>query len=84
MNENRKKPKQRATEANMDMGGMSVKVINNQIEPALRLWKKKLKESGKLEELKARKEYIKPSAVKRKQKQQAIRAEYRRRMFDNY
>lgn len=84
MNENRKKPKQRATEANMDMGGMSVKVINNQIEPAIRLWKKKLKESGKLEELKARKEYIKPSAVKRKQKQQAIRAEYRRRMFDNY
>jgi len=84
MQDNRKKTKKRATEADMDMGGMSVRVINNQIEPAIRLWKKKLKESGKIEELKARREYIKPSAVRRKQKQQAIRAEWRRRNFDNY
>jgi len=83
MQDNRKKTKNRVTDADMDMGGMTVKVINNQIEPAIRLWKKKLKESGKIEELKARKEYIKPSAVRRKQKQQAIRAEWRKRNFDN-
>ncbi len=83
MQDNRKKGKKSITEADMDMGGMSVRVINNQIEPAIRLWKKKLKESGKIEELKARKEYIKPSAVRRKQKQEAIRAEWRRRKFDN-
>jgi ribosomal protein S21 len=83
MQDNRKKGKKSITDADMDMGGMSVRVINNQIEPAIRLWKKKLKESGKIEELKARKEYIKPSAVRRKQKQEAIRAEWRRRKFDN-
>lgn len=83
MQDNRKKGKKSITEADMNMGGMSVRVINNQIEPAIRLWKKKLKESGKIEELKARKEYIKPSAVRRKQKQEAIRAEWRRRKFDN-
>ena len=58
-------------------------VINNQIEPAIRLWKSKLKESGKIEELKARREYIKPSAVRRKQKQQAIRSEWQSCNFDN-
>ena len=60
-----------------------VKVVNGNIELALKAWKRKVKDSGKIEELKNRKEYIKPSAVKRKQKQQAIRAEYRRRMFEN-
>ena len=84
MQDKRKKSKKRVTEFDMDMGGMSVKVIDNQIEPAIRLWKKKLKESGKIEELKARREYIKPSAVKRKKMQQAVRAEWRRRQNDNY
>jgi small subunit ribosomal protein S21 len=62
---------------------MAVKVVHNQIEPAIKLWKRKLKDSGILEQLKERKEFIKPSAVKRKQKEEAIRAEWRRRKFDN-
>lgn len=69
----------------MDIPGCAtgVKVVNGNIELALKIFKRKVKDSGKLEELKARKEYIKPSAVKRKKMQQAVRAEYRRRMFEN-
>ena len=61
----------------------AVKVVNGNIELALKAFKRKLKDSGKIEELKDRKEYIKPSAVKRKKMQQAVRAEYRRRMLEN-
>ena len=57
---------------------LAVKVIGGNIEPALRLFKKKLKESGKLEEFKARQEYLKPSVIKRKQKKLAIRTEWRK------
>jgi ribosomal protein S21 len=39
---------------------------------ALRFWKKKLKDSGILTSLKDRKEFIKPSAVKRKKMSDAI------------
>jgi len=60
-----------------------VKVVNNQIELAIKLWKRKLKDSGQIELLKERKEYIKPSTKKRKQKQQAKRSLERKRMFDN-
>jgi ribosomal protein S21 len=60
-----------------------VKVVNNQIEPAIKLWKRKLKDSGQIELLKERKEYTKPSTKKRKQKQQAKRSLERKRMFDN-
>ena len=53
----------------MDVPGCAtaVKVVNGNIELALKVFKRKLKESGKIEELKG-KEYIKPSAVKRKRK----------------
>jgi len=61
----------------------AVKVVNGNIELALKAFKRKIKDSGKIEELKDRKEYIKPSAVKRKKMQQAVRAEYRRRMLEN-
>ena len=69
----------------MDIPGCAtgVKVVNGNIELALKTFKRKLKDSGKIEELKNRKEYIKPSAVKRKKMQQAVRAEYRRRMLEN-
>ena len=42
-----------------------------------------MKDSEKLEELKARKEYIKPSAIKRKKMQDAVRADWRRRQHEN-
>ena len=81
----RKKPYKKIKREDMDVPGCAtaVKVVNGNIELALKVFKRKLKESGKIEELKARKEYIKPSAVKRKKMQDAVRAEYRRRMFEN-
>jgi hypothetical protein len=40
--------------------------------------------SGMMDEVKARKEYLKTSVIKRKQKADAIRAEWRRNQFENY
>lgn len=81
------KPKnyKRIKKEDMDVPGnaLAVKVVNGNIEMALKTFKRKLKDSGKIEELKDRKEYIKPSAVKRRKMQQAVRAEYRRRLFEN-
>jgi|TARA_Y100000289_G_C3787917_1_gene82552 small subunit ribosomal protein S21 len=85
MQDNKKRTYKKIKREDMDIPGCAtgVKVVNGNIELALKMWKRKVKDSGKIEELKNRKEYIKPSAVKRKQKQQAVRAEYRRRMFEN-
>jgi|TARA_R100000084_G_C4597404_1_gene121472 ribosomal protein S21 len=44
---------------------ISVKVINNKYEFALRKFKKKVKDSGILHELQQRQFYVKPSAIKR-------------------
>ena len=85
MQDNKKRTYKKIKREDMDIPGCAtgVKVVNGNIELALKMWKRKVKDSGKIEELKNRKEYIKPSAVKRKQKQQAVRAEYERRMFEN-
>ena len=58
----------------------AAKVINGNIEAALKFWKRQVKESNVLQEVKDRKEFIKPSAVKSKQKMDAIRKEYIRRI----
>ena len=58
----------------------AAKVINGNIEAALKFWKRQVKDSNVLQEVKDRKEFIKPSAIKRKQKMNAIRAEYIRRI----
>ena len=81
---NKKKFYKKVTKEDMEVYGhpFAVKVVNNQLDPAIKLWKRKLKESGKIEELKARKEYIKPSTTKRKTKEQAKRSLQRKRMFD--
>ena len=81
----KKKFFKKVTKEDMEIYGhpFAVKVVNNQLDPAIKLWKRKLKESGRIEELKARKEYIKPSTKKRKTKEHARRVEERRRMFDN-
>lgn len=57
--------------------GLAVKVIKNKAgEPdinfAIKSWKLKVKKSGILKDLSERQEYIKPSVVKRKQKQDAV------------
>jgi ribosomal protein S21 len=43
------------------------KVVNNDINFALRTWKRKIKSSNILNILKDKKEFIKPSVIKRKQ-----------------
>ena len=52
----------------------TVRVVDGNLDSAIKLWKRKMKESGKLESLRERKEFIKPSVKKRKQLQQAMRA----------
>jgi small subunit ribosomal protein S21 len=88
MQENEKKfkrPYKKVRREDMEIPGnsMAVKVVNGNIELALKAFKRKIKDSGKMDEVKARKEYIKPSAIKRKQKEDAIRAQWRRNQFEN-
>lgn len=80
-----KKPYKKIRREDMEIPGCytGVRVVNGNIELALKTFKRKMKDSEKLEELKARKEYIKPSAIKRKKMQDAVRADWRRRQHEN-
>ena len=53
------------------------KVVNRDINFALRTWKRKVKSSNILNTLKDKKEYIKPSFLKR---QQLISASYKQKL----
>lgn len=57
------------------------KVINKDINFALRIWKKKLKESNVLNSIKDRKEFLKPSVIKRNKLNNAI---YMQKVKDFY
>ncbi len=59
--------------------GSTVIVQNDNFEKALRLFKKKITESGKLMELREKEFYEKPSVTKRKTKNQQTRRAQRRR-----
>jgi ribosomal protein S21 len=59
---------------------VKVEVRNGDIVRALKIFKRRVMDSGHLQEVRDRKQYTKPTTVRRKQKQQAIRADYRRRM----
>jgi len=54
---------------------VSVKVIKGNIQQALKKFKNKTMDSGHLQELRERQQFLKPSVVKRKQKKDAIRKE---------
>ena len=54
-------------------------MVNGNLESALKFWKRQSK-NHILQEVKDRREYIKPSCVRRKTKQDAIRKEYIRRL----
>ena len=57
---------------------IEVQVKNNNIDKALQLLKRKVKESGLLVELRERQYYKKPSAIRREKKAKAkIRNKYR-------
>jgi small subunit ribosomal protein S21 len=51
---------------------VSIKVINGNIQKALSKFKRKVSESEHLFELRVRKEFLKPSVLKRRKKQEAI------------
>jgi small subunit ribosomal protein S21 len=61
--------------------GCSVIVQNDQVDKALRKFKKKIAESGLLEELKARAHYEKPT-TERKRKKGAAQARWRKKLRD--
>ena len=57
---------------------VKIEVRNGDINRALKLFKRKTMDSGHLQELRERQEYKKPTTVKRKMMQQAVRANQRR------
>ena len=57
----------------MSKSKVRVKVIKGDINRALKKYKRKVNDSGHLEELKDSRFYIKPTTKRRKQKQEAIR-----------
>jgi small subunit ribosomal protein S21 len=52
---------------------LNIPVVKGNIEKALKLFKRKFKDTQVLKEIRERKNYIKPSAKKRVQKDEAIR-----------
>ena len=58
--------------------GMAVKVVDNNVEAALRLFKKMVKDSGMMDVLKERTEFVPKSIEKRKKMELAIRKQYLR------
>ena len=57
--------------------GLSVEVRNNNVEAAIRLLGRKVKQDGLLRELRMRQAYEKPSAGRRRRKAEAV-ARYRK------
>ena len=53
--------------------GLKVEVVNDQVEKALRKFKKKVTESGLLQDLREREFYEKPTTARKKAKSQAKR-----------
>ena len=51
---------------------LKITVIKGNINKALKLFKRKFRNTKKLQELRERKNYTKPSAKRRKQKEKAI------------
>tara|TARA_Y100000356_G_scaffold62073_1_gene50594 strand:- start:236 stop:487 length:252 start_codon:yes stop_codon:yes gene_type:complete len=61
-----------------DSQGLSVKVFNNNVEGALKILKKKVKNSNIMQDLREKQYYIKPSEIKRQKKNlQKLRYKYK-------
>ena len=74
--EDQKKPRRRPEEYILRGNAMGIKVLDNNLEVSLRKFKKLVKESGVLFEVKERREFRKPSAIKRRKMQSAVRRQY--------
>lgn len=57
----------------MSKSKVKVKVRNAEINKALKLFKRLVKESEHIQEFKDRREYVKPTTRRRKKRQEAIR-----------
>jgi ribosomal protein S21 len=64
------------------VGIVAVKVIKGDINRALKKYKRKVSDSGHLEDLKYRKTYTKPKTVRRVEKQQAVRQQNRQTILE--
>ena len=64
--------------------GTGAKVINRDVNFALRIWKRKLKISNVMSDLKENCEYTKPSIIKRQQKKAAIYIQKLRSLDEKY
>ena len=62
---------------------INVKVIKGDINRALKQYKRRAIQSGHLQEYKDRQEYVKPTTVRRKIKQNAIRNNKHKQQNDN-
>lgn len=65
--------KQKAHQSVISGNGLATQVVESDISYALKTWKRKVKQSGILDELKDRKEFEKPSVSRRRQ---LIRAKF--------
>ena len=63
--------------------GSRVEVYNDNFDKALRTFKKKIMESGKLIELREKEFYEKPSVTKRKTKNQQVRRAQKKRLSES-
>lgn len=62
-----------------------VKVINNNVEAAIRKWKRIMKDNGIIDYVKQNRQYTKPTTARRKKMNDARRADWvRRRREENY
>lgn len=67
----------------MNTQKVRVEVRKGDIARALKIFKRRVMNSGHIQEFRERTAYIKPTTRRRKQKQRAIRADFRRRMLEN-
>lgn len=79
MSENEERPKKKKVRRELMYkpgGGIAVKVVENNVDVALKLFKKMVKDSGMMDELRDRTEYVPKSISKRKQLELAKRKQY--------
>ena len=61
---------------------VSVQVRNGNIQKALKIFKRRIDDSGHLQLLRTKQQYTKPTTVRRKQKQQAVREQQKLTMLE--
>ena len=61
---------------------VSVEVRKGNIQKALKIFKRRIDESGHLQLLRTKQQYTKPTTVRRKQKQQAVREQQKLTMLE--